>query len=350
MAKEYDLVILTHLPAFYKVNLYRQMARRMKLCVIFVGKSSSQRTKDFVDLRANFDHIYLHSGDFESRSKIKCTLKCIHLVQRLKFKKILVGGWDLVESWAVLGCCARAQLLLALESGIFESRHKGFKALLKRVFLKKISLALACATPHLELLQALGFKGKTLQTQGVGIFHFGKKVAPTQRFSHRFLFVGRLSWEKNIPFLVECFRTFPEYTLSIVGTGPLLAQLEAICPPNVHLIGHVENTQLVHIYQQHDVLILPSVAEPWGLVAEEALFYGLPVLLSDKVGCMPQWVLEYQLGTHFSPTHLASLQAAIAWMAQESNFNACKARLSQLNFKQRDHHQVEQYVRAVFEG
>ena len=39
------------------------------------------------------------------------------------------------------------------------------------------------------------------------------------------------------------------------------------------------------MYAEYDILILPSLSEPWGLVVEEALYYGMPVIISDRVGC-----------------------------------------------------------------
>ena len=54
---------------------------------------------------------------------------------------------------------------------------------------------------------------------------------------------------------------------------------------NISVEKHVPNDQISRLFSRHDVLILPSQQEPWGLVVEEAIAHGLPVIVSDKVGC-----------------------------------------------------------------
>lgn len=68
---------------------------------------------------------------------------------------------------------------------------------------------------------------------------------------------------------------------------------------NIRFLGHVPNDSLPEIYERHDVFILPSRYEPWGLVVEEALFRGLPVIASDKVGSAADMVAALETGAVF---------------------------------------------------
>ena len=67
----------------------------------------------------------------------------------------------------------------------------------------------------------------------------------------------------------------------MVGFGRIEAQLKAAAGKNIKFIGAVDNKDLPAVYRANDVFVLPSVSETWGLVVEEALNNGLPVLLSD---------------------------------------------------------------------
>jgi glycosyltransferase involved in cell wall biosynthesis len=50
------------------------------------------------------------------------------------------------------------------------------------------------------------------------------------------------------------------------------------------MLGHLEGDDLTDAYEQADVLVVPSLYEPWGLVVHEGLAYGLPVVTTDEVG------------------------------------------------------------------
>jgi glycosyltransferase involved in cell wall biosynthesis len=101
------------------------------------------------------------------------------------------------------------------------------------------------------------------------------------------LFVGRLVAEKGIPTLLAAWQRTSLPTgsaLALAGTGPLTPK-----GTNVHLLGKIARDELPPLYAAADVLVLPSVAtatfrEPWGLVCNEAMHQGTPVIASDAVG------------------------------------------------------------------
>jgi glycosyltransferase involved in cell wall biosynthesis len=105
------------------------------------------------------------------------------------------------------------------------------------------------------------------------------------------LFVGRLEHEKGVDVLVEAWRLagLPSgAVLALVGEGPLRGRLDA---PGVRALGYVPRSDLPPMYGAADVLVLPSVrtatfVEPWGLVVNEAMHQGTPVIASDAVGAV----------------------------------------------------------------
>jgi glycosyltransferase involved in cell wall biosynthesis len=101
------------------------------------------------------------------------------------------------------------------------------------------------------------------------------------------LFVGRLVPEKGIDTLLDGWRraSLPEGSaLAFAGAGPMTPN-----GPTVRVLGPIERNALPAIYAAADVLVLPSIAtatfrEPWGLVCNEAMHQGTPVIASDAVG------------------------------------------------------------------
>jgi glycosyltransferase involved in cell wall biosynthesis len=102
----------------------------------------------------------------------------------------------------------------------------------------------------------------------------------------RFLFVGRFIERKGINVLLDAFSELEAGELWLAGDGPLSEVVEAAAARDsrIRLLGHVAGDALADVYRRADVLVLPSLYEPWGLVVHEALAYGLPAIVSDQVG------------------------------------------------------------------
>ncbi len=90
--------------------------------------------------------------------------------------------------------------------------------------------------------------------------------------------------------------------LRIVGGGPLHQQLEQIASGKpVSLWPWQAYDQLPNVYAEASAFILPSTFEPWGLVVNEAMAAGLPLILSSNVGCVPDLLPDGRNGWVFPP-------------------------------------------------
>lgn len=133
--------------------------------------------------------------------------------------------------------------------------------------------------------------------------YFNKPLRP-----FRFLYVGRFVPCKNIEFLIKTFIKYhienPSTELHLIGTGPLLNTLSNKYQSyhGIFFNGAKYNSELISFYHSCNVLILPSLYEPWGLVINEAMTAGLPVLVSTAVGARYDLVDKKNTGFVFDPT------------------------------------------------
>lgn len=282
----YDYIIVTHIPAFYKVNLYNELAKSLKIFVIFIASNTAEkRADDFVTLEnAKFKYEVFFDGNFQERNVSQNISRLKTILKNISFKNLLVSGWDLKEFWYLVVTNPKSKNCLALESTINESRVDGIRGFIKKIFLSRISTVFASGKLHIELLNALGYKGEIKITKGVGIINKPTFEVQKKEYKQRFLYIGRLSPEKNLRMLIEIFNTLPNHTLTLVGTGHQESELKDIAKENIIFTGQVENTKLQEYFLKNDIFILPSIAEPWGLVVEEALYFGLPVMVSRNCG------------------------------------------------------------------
>lgn len=132
-----------------------------------------------------------------------------------------------------------------------------------------------------------------------------------------FLFSGRLSHEKRPFDLLEAYRrvTSPNKALVFVGDGQLKRELLKYVTDHelggVHFAGFKDRVQLLKYYTICDVLVLPSSYEPWGMVVNEAMCFGKPIIVSDQVGAGMDLVLQDYNGYVFPKGDVEAMTSAL---------------------------------------
>lgn len=139
-----------------------------------------------------------------------------------------------------------------------------------------------------------------------------------------FLYVGRYSKEKNLLRLLEAYGLYREssaarWSLVLVGDGPQRSELEyfgsRIGLKGIFFKRFAPIQDLAAYYALAGCFVLPSTVDPWGLVVNEAMACGLPVIVSKLCGCVPELVQEGENGFHCDPYDVGAIAALLARMA-----------------------------------
>lgn len=145
---------------------------------------------------------------------------------------------------------------------------------------------------------------------------------------HNFIFVGRLIEFKNLPMLIDAFAEAStqspngeSWGLLFLGDGvehdSLVAQTARLKLDNsVTFLSGKPWFKVPEVLALSDVLVLPSRSEPWGLVVNEAMVCGLPVIVSARCGCVIDLVHHEQNGFVIDPDQPAQL---IHWLLKFMN-------------------------------
>lgn len=130
---------------------------------------------------------------------------------------------------------------------------------------------------------------------GVNLKKFKNSIRPKST-NFNILFIGGWSYRKGVDLLIKAINENPQWSLTHIG---MIVDVEF--PQNnkrIRTVGHKEQTEIVEIMKSHNILILPSREDGFGMVLLEALACGLPVVASDKTGAPdiqdlmdnPEWV------------------------------------------------------------
>jgi len=337
------LVIITNLPAFYKKNLYEEVSKYRKVTIIFNGQESGERKKDFFEDFFGIDVYYI-----PKKNQIFRLLMVYKILCRLKFDELLIGGWDSIDLWFASYFSKKNKNSMILESSFNESDTNGLKYVLKKIFLNRISKVYASGSSQVKLLNKLNFQGKTIITKGVGLINrhrlAKKDIKKDNNFN--FLYLGRYSEEKNIELIINFFKENNNLSLTLIGYGHLEDKINDLIKEhsNIKNIGSIQNKLLYKHFRNHDVFILPSKSEPWGLVVEEALYNGLPVIVSNMVGCADEIVKNDVNGFIFDINDKSSLKEKIDLITNLKTFNRLLNNVQSTDFDTVFNHQINAYL------
>lgn len=312
-----EKVFVLNIASFYKVNLLSRLAAHGKVSAFFLDGSELGRHDDFFKKDSSFSSIYMSNSPLLKRVFVFMSL----FLSRRKCDVVL-GGWDKAFFWAII-CCPlirRARISLILESTTVESNIKGFRGILKKIFMARVSKVYASGSRHGDLANQLSFKGKVVINCGVGvledefdnILHSGKK-----NFVDKFLYIGRISEEKNLFGLIDAIRG-AQKSIDVIGDGESLDLLrDYAAGADVTFLGYKSRVDLFKFLEDNRYrgLILPSYRETWGLVVEEALAFGIPVIVTVNAGCFLDLVDSYHVGVGLNPWSVQSIIDAIHVMS-----------------------------------
>jgi glycosyltransferase involved in cell wall biosynthesis len=243
----------------------------------------------------------------------------------------ITGYFDVAQ--VVLMVYARlvgVKVIISSESSLADKARSPLKESLKKLILGRANAFFCFGSSTATYLQTLGIpinkilvkKAAVVDNARIRSQYLSAKTSTTTAKTHNFIYVGRLAEEKNLQTLLSAYKDSlanemadNNWGLIIVGEGPERATLEAFANnhslENVTFIGGVSWQEVPTSLARASVLILPSYSEPWGLVVNEAMVCGMPVIVSENCGCVSDLVEPSGNGFIFDPTDKNALIEAM---------------------------------------
>ena len=334
------LVILTEIISPYRIPLFNTLARdpQLQLHVIFLADTDpTLRQWEVYKQEIEFSYSVLPSW----RRRIGKFNVLLNRGLRRKLVSanpdaILCGGYNYLASWQALRWARAHKVPFFLWSESNSQDQRRGHALvegLKSNFIRQCTGFVAPGVSARAYLRSLAIKDDRIFTapNAVDNRFFAEAAAAARGDSaatrrelelpdRYWLFVGRLVREKGVFELLSAYAKLEDQLrqrigLVYVGEGSSRRQLEAqaasIPSGMIRFAGFAQRDRLAAYYAMAEALVLPTYTDTWGLVVNEAMACGLPVIVSRVAGCAADLVKENWNGVLIEPRDVDSLARAL---------------------------------------
>ena len=241
---------------------------------------------------------------------------------------VVVYGYNQSTHWMAFRHCLANNIPFALRSDsnvhidLGLSWRNNIRRQLLRWLVKRAAAVLPVGSANRRYWEAFGAKPSQIHLAPYAVDN--ERIAeavgerrPDPNGRVRFLYVGRLLPRKGVDLLIEAFNRIvsDRCSLTIVGDGPEAETLKAAQSPiaasRTTWTGKLSNEETLKRYADADVFVLPSRYEPWGLVVNEAMAAGLPVIADRRCGAAIDLIDDGNTGRRLNELSADSLAEAM---------------------------------------
>lgn len=373
MPPKIRLAILASHPVQYYAPMFRELAQKIDLHVFYAHSATpaQQAAAGFghafewdINLTDGYSHSFLTNVSKRPGTDWFGGCDTPEIYAKLKsggFTVVLTLGWHLKSMNQGVVAAKRLGLpVLARGDSQLSTRRslvkKWLKAITYPILLRAFDAALYVGKNNQAYWRHYGFpeqrqffsphciettrfaEGATAKARDALRSRLG--ISPT---AFVVLFAGKLLPFKRpldiVHALAKVRKTEGDARMMVAGSGPLEANLTALAAElqvPLDLLGFQNQSQMPAAYAAADVLVLPSDGrETWGLVANEALASGKPIIVSDAVGCAPDLTADVRCGQVFAMGDHEALAKALSTVMNSTIDLASIAKISDTHSIQR---------------
>lgn len=355
-------VLVSH-PIQYFVPVYQELSRHAKidLTVIYHTRAGvdayhdqgfGQLVKWDIPLLDGYRSLFL-----SKKTKLRgIEIGVIKEVLRSRFDVLIVHGYNYPTNLLAIAVAKVAGTRVVIRGDTRLRRHHlqahGWKHLLKRTLFRVFDGFISIGTLNREYYAAFGAPAERVFFAPFCVnntaFALDTEAARGARQQSRaamclpedcvvVLYASKLTAQKRPGDLIKAYASlaqkFPNVWLIMAGSGeeerPLKEMADGLGLERIRFIGFQNQTALPNLYAASDIFVLPSDEDAWGLVVNEVMAAGLPVVVSDGVGASPDLVQGRGTGIVYPCGDVNALAQAIEQLLRSEQQRlqmGCKAR------------------------
>ena len=342
------LIVHNQLWAHYKSKLFcelYQQAPQFGLSVHVAQIALAEKSRLDMGQAESITYVYdyevLFNDALENISTWQRSRALLAKIRRYHPQVLNLTGYYDPAQWVLLfyAKLTGIKVIISSESNVRDGSRSFLKEKLKQFILYWADGFFCFGQSSAAYLEQLGVNPAKIWTRKAAVVDndliraryetaYGERIKQKQIRSlprYNFIFVGRLIAPKNLLVLLKAFANLSQHSewgLIFLGEGEQKAELQDFCQQNgllnVSFLAGVEWHKVPEYLALADVLVLPSTSEPWGLVVNEAMVCGLPVVVSEVCGCVEDLLIDGQNGFVFNPNDAEELTQKLRFFVENT--------------------------------
>lgn len=324
------ILFLTNIPSPYRVAFFEELGKLCDLTVLFEKKASDERDASWKQFQAkSFKPVFLHG--IRSRTDAAFCPGVVRYLNKNRFDRIIVTNFSSPTGMLAILWLRMKKIPYWLESdGAFAGSGVGMKEKIKTYFIKGAEGYFSTAQEHDRYYLQYGAREDRLYRYPfTSVYERDILKEPVQeeeknelrkkldiREKQVLITVGQFIHRKGFDVLLNAMAQLPkELGCYIVGGQPTdayIEQAERANLSNVHFVGFQTKNALAEYYMASDIMVLPTREDIWGLVVNEAMAKGLPVITTDRCVAGLQLITKPALGQIVPAEDAQALAEAIS--------------------------------------
>ena len=294
------VLFLANIPSPYRVKFFNELGKYCDLTVSFEGLTASNRNVKWKgEEPQNFKPVYLRGIRYNVESFL-----CVDIL------KLIRQHWDFI----IIGVYSSATSILAIEymrihrikfiisaDGGLIGEENPIKYRIKKHFISSASYWLSTGKTTTDYLVHYGasrcntfvFPFTSLSQMDISNalekLEYSKNKLREQlkiKESYMVLSVGQFIYRKGFDLLIQCASSLPDnvgiYIIGGEATEDYIKMKNRYKVKNVHFLNFMEKDDLAQYYAASDLFVFPTREDIWGLVINEAMAFGLPVITTNR--------------------------------------------------------------------
>lgn len=323
------VLYLTNVPSPYKVEFFNELSKLCKLTVIYERKQAADRNPIWVSSSIEaYEKIYLQGKKF--RHDAAFSIEILKYLRQHSYDIIVIGGYSTPTAMlAILYLNLKnIPFVLSADGGVIKKdSHSIYK--IKRFFIGKAFAWLSTGAETNKYLEYYGanpdyiFQYPFTSLLNKDILKTTISIEEKREIKEKLniltdkvvISVGQFIYRKGFDILLKAWENINDNaSLYIIGGSPtdeyinLVRELKL---KNVNFVDFKSKADLKDYYKAADIFVLPTREDIWGLVINEAMACGLPIITTDSCVAGLEMVRDSREGYIISTEDSASLSKKI---------------------------------------
>ena len=337
------VLYLTTVPTPYKVAFFEELGKLCDLTVLFENKQVSYREKSWmVNDFHNFTAIFLRGFNIKDK---KISVEAIRIIKNGNYDHVIIGCYSTITQMIAQKYMIDHKIpFIHSSDGGMIKEDSAVQKKLKSYFIKNASAWLGTGKVTTEYLEHYGaYEKKIITYPFTSIYDRDILPVPDSMVVKRkyrnqlkmyedkiVLSVGQLIHRKGIDILIKAASQLNNTGIYIIGGTPSDEYVELkrkYNANNIHFIGFKDKNELSKYYRAADVFVLPTREDIWGLVINEAMSYGIPVVTTNKCVAGMEMVEQGVTGSIVEVENVNQLVEAVRYWLENGSVKSSNASL-----------------------